>query len=82
MLFTLIIASCGGGGGDGGGGDSDAAPTIALLGSETVTISYGDTYTDPGATATDSEDGDITANIVVRGQYGQYRSPRNLYNHL
>ena len=43
------------------------APVITLTGSATINIMVGDTFTDPGATATDDVDGDITANIVVGG---------------
>ncbi len=41
------------------------APIISLLGSPVITITQGDTYNDPGATAYDNEDGDITAHIIV-----------------
>lgn len=43
------------------------APVITLTGSATINIEVGDTFTDPGATATDNVDGNITANIVVAG---------------
>jgi len=43
------------------------APVITLLGNATMNIMVGDTFTDPGATATDDVDGDITASIVVAG---------------
>ncbi|HEY5687947.1 MAG TPA: immunoglobulin-like domain-containing protein [Yeosuana sp.] len=43
------------------------APVITLTGSATINVTLGDTFTDPGATATDDVDGDITANIVVGG---------------
>jgi hypothetical protein len=48
---------------------SDAgAPVITLLGEPTINMTVGDDpFTDPGATATDEIDGDITANIVVAG---------------
>ncbi|WP_445957033.1 immunoglobulin-like domain-containing protein [Yeosuana sp.] len=47
---------------------SDAgAPVITLLGDTTINIMVGETFTDPGATATDDVDGDITANIVIAG---------------
>ncbi|WP_298237250.1 immunoglobulin-like domain-containing protein [uncultured Algibacter sp.] len=46
--------------------DKDA-PLIALLGDATINLTLGDTFTDPGATALDEVDGDITANIVVGG---------------
>jgi hypothetical protein len=42
-------------------------PLITLLGSETINVTLGDSFTDPGATALDEVDGDITANIVVGG---------------
>ncbi len=40
-------------------------PTITLNGSGTIEIFKNATYTDPGATAGDNLDGDISANIVV-----------------
>ena len=40
-------------------------PVITLLGEDPVTIVVGDTYTDAGATATDTYDGDITSSIVT-----------------
>ncbi len=40
-------------------------PVIALLGSATVTVSFGTTYTDAGATASDNVDGNITSRIVA-----------------
>lgn len=43
------------------------APVITLVGSATINVSLGESFTDPGATATDDVDGDITANIVVAG---------------
>lgn len=52
--------------GGGGGGDT-VKPVITLLGDNPLQLIVGDTYTDPGATATDDTDGDITANIVVAG---------------
>lgn len=43
----------------------DSPPVITLLGSATESVSFGGTYTDPGATASDLVDGDLTASIVV-----------------
>jgi len=40
-------------------------PVITLLGDNPVTLEVGDTYTDAGATATDTYDGDITSSIVT-----------------
>lgn len=42
-------------------------PLITLLGSADVTVAQGSSYTDPGATAVDKEDGNVTANISVTG---------------
>ena len=43
------------------------APTISLTGSSTINLTVGDTFTDPGATATDNVDGDITSSITTSG---------------
>jgi hypothetical protein len=51
---TVIVAAAG-------------VPTIALNGAATVNINVGDSFSDPGATATDAEDGDISSDIVVGG---------------
>jgi acyl-CoA thioesterase-1 len=40
-------------------------PVITLIGDSTVTIAQGDMYNDPGATASDLQDGDLTARIVT-----------------
>jgi len=42
-------------------------PVITLLGDNPVTVIQDTTYTDAGATASDIEDGDLTASIVVAG---------------
>jgi len=42
-------------------------PSIALLGNTSIAHPVGTAYTDPGATATDNIDGDITGNITVGG---------------
>ncbi|MCH3881374.1 immunoglobulin-like domain-containing protein [Tenacibaculum aquimarinum] len=50
------------------GGTSDTtAPVITLNGSATMNIDQGDSFTDPGATASDNLDGDLTTSIVVTG---------------
>ena len=45
-------------------GASCVVPVITMTDSD-VTVTVGDTYTDAGATASDDEEGDITANIAV-----------------
>ncbi|MGC6423092.1 MAG: BspA family leucine-rich repeat surface protein, partial [Flavobacteriaceae bacterium] len=42
-------------------------PVISLQGSATLTLIQGESFTDPGATATDETDGDLTASITVSG---------------
>lgn len=44
-----------------------AAPVISLIGSSEVNVTLGDPYVELGATATDIEDGDISADIVIGG---------------
>jgi len=45
----------------------NTAPTITLQGTNPMNLFVGDTFTDPGATANDKEDGDITSKILVTG---------------
>jgi len=41
------------------------APLITLIGSKTININVGDSYTDSGATASDNVDGDLTSEIIT-----------------
>ena len=43
------------------------APTITLVGSSTINIEEGDSYTDAGASASDEVDGDISSSIITSG---------------
>ncbi len=43
------------------------APVITLLGDSPFEVDQGATYTDPGATASDDRDGDLSASIIVSG---------------
>jgi hypothetical protein len=43
--------------------DDTAAPSISLLGNNPYTISLNSTYTDPGASANDEEDGSVNVNV-------------------
>jgi len=43
----------------------NTAPTLFLAGSTTLTLTVGDVYTEPGYTATDTEDGDLTASVSI-----------------
>lgn len=45
----------------------NAKPVISLLGGDDVELMIGSVWVDPGYTATDDEDGDVTANVVVSG---------------
>lgn len=47
---------------------NNTPPVILLIGNNPINITQGDMFTDPGATATDAEDGDLTANIIVTGK--------------
>jgi hypothetical protein len=40
-------------------------PVIEIIGDNPMELQVGDTFTDPGATATDMEDGDLTGSIVA-----------------
>ncbi len=52
-------------------------PTISLLGANPLTLTVGSTYSDPGATAVDETDGDLTAAIVVGGDTVQTERPNS-----
>jgi hypothetical protein len=43
------------------------APQVRLVGQSTISIERGAVYTDPGATAEDPEDGDISDSVVIGG---------------
>ena len=43
------------------------APSITLTGAPSINLSLGDTFTDPGATASDDVDGDLTSSISISG---------------
>ena len=43
------------------------APLISILGNNPFVLEIGEEFTDPGATATDGEDGDLTASITTEG---------------
>ena len=49
----------------GGDDDDNTSPVITLLGDNPLYLTVGDPYTDPGATANDKEEGDLTGDIVV-----------------
>ncbi|MDO6599031.1 GEVED domain-containing protein [Tenacibaculum sp. 1_MG-2023] len=50
------------------GGTADTiAPVITLNGSSTMNLTVGDSFTDPGATASDNLDGNLTSSIVTTG---------------
>ncbi len=50
----------------------DSTPLITLVGSKNVSVAPGAVYTDPGATAYDLEEGDLTSQIVVGGDTIDY----------
>ena len=56
------------GGGSGSPTPTDTTPPVVTLsGAAAMQLSVGDTWTDPGATALDDTDGDLTAHILETG---------------
>ena len=47
--------------------DTYIPPVISLVGSSTIYLGVGDNFTDPGATASDNIDGDLTSSITSSG---------------
>ena len=63
ITATLFLIGCGG-----GNGNTDTTPPVlTLLGDNPMTLTVGVTYTEPGATATDETDGNLTDAITVTG---------------
>ncbi len=48
-------------------GPDTVAPVIARLGASPMTVSLNGQFIDPGVTASDDRDGDITANVITSG---------------
>ncbi len=46
---------------------ANTAPTITVLGDNPAEVTEGDAYTDAGASASDAEDGDLSASVVTTG---------------
>ncbi len=55
--------------------DDTEAPVITLLGSNPFQLEMLDTYNDPGATADDNEDGDISSSISINDGDVENRKP-------
>ena len=67
LLTSLLLVACGGGSADIPIQTDTVAPVITLIGEDTITLEFGDTFTEPGATATDAVDGDLSASMVMTG---------------
>lgn len=63
LLFSLVAC----GGGDGGENTVSENPSISLNGDNPMVLLVNDTYTEPGATASDVQDGDISASVQITG---------------
>ncbi len=67
LLYKLSVTVSGIGENCDGPQPVNTPPEITLIGNNPINIFVGDNFSDPGATALDREDGDITANIVKTG---------------
>ena len=76
ITATLLFAGCEGGSGNGDNGHDKpptvngidtTPPIITLKGANPTILHVGDTYTEPGAEATDNVDGNLTASLTVAG---------------
>lgn len=77
LAIALFLYGCGGGGNNTSGSSSNSSssggssgnstdtipPNITLKGSPIIRLLVGDTFLDPGTTATDNQDGDITSKV-------------------
>lgn len=58
LAIVMLLASC---------QKDEDSPLLILTGSGTVTIELNSTWTEPGYTASDTQDGDITDKVIVGG---------------
>jgi len=74
VLLLLTLNGCGSSGtGSQNGGEENlpintadqTAPVLTLLGEDTIYLNLGENFNDPGATALDNIDGDISSNIQI-----------------
>ena len=54
--------------------EDDVPPELTLLGDSTITIQAGDKFVDPGYTAADNADGDITNMVTVSNDHSTYKA--------
>jgi len=54
--------------------EDEVPPVLTLLGDSTITIQAGDMFTEPGYTATDNADGDITSKVTVSNDHSIYKA--------
>ena len=50
-------------------------PTLTLLGDAEMTLQLGEPYTEPGYTATDNKDGDLTSQVRISGDTVDVQTP-------
>ena len=65
FLLFFILISCNKNGDNGSSINDHKKPVITIIGPDPYYTQKDSTYTDPGATAEDDIDGDITSDIIV-----------------
>ena len=65
LFLTVLIVACSG---EDGVNNQNSTPVITIIGEANTSVVWGTTYTDAGATAFDSIDGDITEDIITTGE--------------
>ncbi len=63
-------------------GASEENPTITLAGDKTITLAVGQLINEPGYTATDAKDGDLTSDVTVKSNLDYYRAGTYYVNYL
>ncbi len=53
--------------------DNESRPTLTLIGNHVLVVNPGERYSEPGATATDTEDGDLTGQIQISGDVDEQK---------
>ena len=65
LFLTVLIVACSS---EDSSNNQNSTPVITIIGEANTSVVWGTTYTDAGATAFDSIDGDITENIITTGE--------------
>lgn len=69
VVVLINLLACGGESENEETATVNQPPVVSLLGSELISLKHNQAFNDPGATATDAEDGNLTSSIIVTSNF-------------